>query len=235
MEETLVVEQHSSFFDMITASGPIAFAVLITLLVLSIVSWAIVIAKVLQFKKAQAESSQFRNIFFETKNFARIDDSSRRLNASPLVGLFGSGYRELVSLMQNEQGGVKTFANDESDFDLVERALRRAQMEEAHRLEKGMTFLATVASSAPFIGLFGTVIGIMNAFHSLSFAKNSTIQAVAPGISEALFATAVGLVAAIPAAIAYNYFAADLKRFKQGMESFVGEFMVVAKRSFARG
>lgn len=234
MEETLV-EQHSSFFDMVTASGPIAFAVLVTLLILSVISWAIMIAKALQFKKAQDESKEFRNIFFETKNFARIDDSSRRLNASPLVGLFGSGYRELVSLMQDEHGGVKGFSQSDSDFELVERALRRAQLEEVHRLEKGMTFLATVASSAPFIGLFGTVIGIMNAFHSLTFAKNTTIQAVAPGISEALFATAVGLVAAIPAAIAYNYFASVLKKFRQGMEGFVGDFMTVARRSFARG
>jgi len=112
----------------------------------------------------------------------------------------------------------------------VERALRRAELEESHRLEKGVTFLASVASAAPFIGLFGTVWGIMNAFHGLSSAKGTTIQAVAPGISEALVATAVGLAAAIPAAVAYNYFSASIKKFRQNMDSFAEEFLNIARK-----
>lgn len=225
---------HQSLLDMATHSGPIVTSVLLILLGLSVLSWGIVIAKALQFKKAKAESEEFHSIFLETKNFARIDDSTRRLSGSPLCQIFISGYRELMGLIQsaNEPGARR---DSDADLHTIERALRRAELEEAHRLEKGVTFLATVASSAPFIGLFGTVVGIMNAFHSLSMVKSSTLQAVAPGISEALFATAVGLAAAIPAAIAYNYFAMTLRRFRQSMDSFAEEFLSVARRSFLRG
>lgn len=235
MEEAVAAQGSSSLLDMVSSSGPLVFCVLLVLLGLSVLSWATMIAKTLQFKRAKAESEEFRNIFYETKNFARIDDASRRLQASPLAHLFASGYRELLTVVQNPDGGLRPIRDPESELDMVERALRRTQLDESHRLEKGVTFLATVASSAPFIGLFGTVMGIMNAFHSLSFAKNSTIQAVAPGISEALFATAVGLAAAIPSAIAYNYLSSNLRRLRQTMDAFGDEFISVAKRSFTRG
>lgn len=231
--EQNVVEQMS-FFEMVTSSGPVVFSVLLALIALSVLSWAVIIAKYLQIKKARADSEEFRDVFFETKNFARIDDASRKLNASPLVGIFASGYREVMSVMQGEDGTLKGLREPDSDLEMVERALRRAQVDESHRLESWVSFLATVASAAPFIGLFGTVIGIMNAFHGLAFAKDSTIQAVAPGISEALFATAVGLGAAIPASIAYNYFSVNLRKMRQTMDTFVQEFLVVAKRSFMR-
>jgi biopolymer transport protein TolQ len=123
---------------------------------------------------------------------------------------------------------------DVEDLSSVSAALRRAEIAEAARLEKGITFLATVASAAPFIGLFGTVWGIMTAFHGLSQAKSSTIQAVAPGISEALVATAVGLAAAIPAAVAYNYFAVAIKQFRSGMNAFSSDFLLLARRSMQR-
>jgi biopolymer transport protein TolQ len=199
------------------------------LVILSIACWTITIQKILQFRKASQDTDAFTDLFWDTRNFARIDDGSRRLTASPLTKVFASGYRELVSSLQDDKSNKKDF-----DFELIERALRRAEIEESARLEKGVTFLATTASAAPFIGLFGTVWGIMNAFHGLGTAKSSTLQAVAPGISEALVATAVGLAAAIPAAIAYNFFTVTIKRFRQAMSGFSGEFINVAKKSFAR-
>ena len=214
-------------------SGPVVQAVLWILVGLSFTSWAIAISKYLQLKKAKSDSEEFSAIFWETKDFARVDDSSRRLGASPLVKLFVTGYRELMNHLQERASSP--LAAREPDLSTVESALKRATLEESFRLEKGVTFLATVASAAPFIGLFGTVWGIMTAFHGLSSAKSTTIQAVAPGISEALVATAIGLAAAIPAAIAYNFFAVKIRQFRQSMDSFNDEFMNLAKRSITPG
>lgn len=234
MGEEVALPVHSSFFEMLTTSGPVVKSVLIILIILSILSWAITIAKILQFKKAKAESEEFHSIFLETRNFARIDDSTRRLSGSPLCRVFVAGYRELMRLLQPVEGVGLEKGKAQSNLESVEMALRRAELSEAKKLESGVTFLATVASAAPFIGLFGTVVGIMTAFHGLSYAKSSTIQAVAPGISEALFATAVGLAAAIPAAVAYNFFSVIIKRLKQSMSAFSEEFLSVARRSLSR-
>jgi biopolymer transport protein TolQ len=219
---------------MITGSGFVVQSVLIMLIVLSVWSWAIMIAKLIQFRKAKHSSDEFSQVFWETRNFSRIDDSSRRLGSSPLVSVFSSGYRELTHMIQESKEASKQAGGFESDLGTVERALRRAELEEGHRLEKGLTFLASVASAAPFIGLFGTVWGIMNAFHGLGDAKSSTIQAVAPGISEALVATAVGLAAAIPAAVAFNFFSSAIRKFKQSMDSFSSEFLNIARRYLVR-
>jgi biopolymer transport protein TolQ len=228
------VVEAPSILNMIFGSGLVVQSVLIILILLSVWSWAITIAKSIQFRRAQANSDEFAQVFWESRNFARIDESSRRLTSSPLVSVFTSGYRELLHTLQETKESGATPLDPSSELGTVERALRRAELEESHRLEKGVTFLASVASAAPFIGLFGTVWGIMNAFHGLSQAKSSTIQAVAPGISEALVATAVGLAAAIPAAIAYNYFTASLKKFRQSMDGFSEEFLNIARRYFVR-
>jgi biopolymer transport protein TolQ len=228
------ISSAPSVLDMITGSGPVVQAVLIMLIILSVWSWAITIAKMIQFRRAQRSTDEFSEVFWETRNFSRIDDSSRRLSASPLVSVFSSGYRELTHMVQENREAGKQSADIEAELGTVERALRRAELEESHRLEKGVTFLASVASGAPFVGLFGTVWGIMNAFHGLGEAKSSSIQAVAPGISEALVATAVGLAAAIPAAVAFNYFTASIRKFRQSMDSFSAEFLNIARRYLVR-
>ncbi len=229
------VAEAPSMLNMIFGSGLVVQTVLILLIVLSVWSWAITIAKTIQFRRAKANSDEFSQVFWETRNFSRIDESSRRLTASPLVSVFSSGYRELLHTVQESKQAVGAgIADVEAELGTVERALRRAELEETHRLEKGVTFLASVASAAPFIGLFGTVWGIMNAFHGLSQAKSSTIQAVAPGISEALVATAVGLAAAIPAAVAFNYFTSTIKKFRQLMDGFSEEFLNIARRYFVK-
>lgn len=233
--EPVPVAEAPSILSMIFGSGIVVQSVLIILIFLSVWSWAITIAKTIQFRRAKANSDEFSKVFWETRNFSRIDESSRRLTASPLVSVFTSGYRELLHTVQEgKQAANAGLVDTATELGTVERALRRAELEETHRLEKGITFLASVASAAPFIGLFGTVWGIMNAFHGLSQAKSSTIQAVAPGISEALVATAVGLAAAIPAAIAFNYFTASIRKFRQLMDSFSEEFLNIARRYFVK-
>ncbi len=230
---TTAVVESPNVLSMVFGSGFVVQSVLIMLILLSVWSWAITIAKAIQFRRALTNSNEFAQVFWETRNFSRIDESSRRLTASPLVSVFASGYRELLHTVQEGKQSGATL-DVASELGTVERALRRAELEETHRLEKGVTFLASVASAAPFIGLFGTVWGIMNAFHGLSQAKSSTIQAVAPGISEALVATAVGLAAAIPAAVAFNYFTASIRKFRQSMDSFSEEFLNIARRYFVK-
>jgi biopolymer transport protein TolQ len=226
MEEVALDNGHG-VLSMLFSSGPVVMAVLWLLILLSIFSWGIVIAKYLQLKRAGTDSSEFKRIFWDSRNFARIDDSSRRLGASPLAQVFMTGYRELNERM--------TEGTRDPELGTVKRALKRAEFEEGRKLEQGITYLATVASAAPFIGLFGTVWGIMNAFAGLSSAKSTTIQAVAPGISEALVATAVGLAAAIPAAIAYNYFSVAIRNFRESMESFGEDFVTIAKTYLVKG
>lgn len=228
MPETVSFAQQHGLLAMVANSGPVVLSVLILLILLSVWSWAITIAKYLQYRRAWDESAEFSNIFWETRNFDRVSDSSERLKTSPLARVFGAGKRELEALL-------KTAHSASPNFRTVERALKRAEFEEAIRLEKGLTFLATVASAAPFIGLFGTVWGIMNAFHGLGTTKSTTLQAVAPGISEALVATAIGLAAAIPAAVAYNYFAVALKNFRGSMDKFSSEFVSIARSHLAAG
>lgn len=232
--DATLVNETPGILSMVLGSGWVVLIVLIILLLLSVWSWAITIAKYIQFQRARTKSQEFNKIFWDSRNFARIDDSSRRLEASPLAKVFTSGYRELTHLLSDTSETSKRSGDLATDLGTVERAMKRSELEESHRLEKGLTFLASTASAAPFIGLFGTVWGIMNAFHGLSHTKQTTLQAVAPGISEALVATAVGLAAAIPAAIAYNYFSVSVRKFRQSMGGFSDEFLIIARRYFVK-
>lgn len=212
-----------SIWSMVFGSGPVVQAVLLSLIALSFLSWAIAIAKTLSFKRARNASAEFAELFSETRNFSRLEDAARRLADSPLARLFSVGYRQMNREMEEGR-------NAGAAIGAVERMLRREELNEVFRLERGLTFLATTASAAPFIGLFGTVWGIMNAFHGLGApGASSTLQAVAPGISEALVATAVGLAAAIPAAIAYNFFAVAMRQFRENMDRFNSDFLSVVK------
>ena len=225
MPETVEIPQEHTLLQMISGSSPVVQAVLFVLIILSVMSWAIAIAKILQFRRASADSNEFKALFWETRNFARIDDSTRRLNGSPLARIFSAGFRELSRGSADKEKDAQR-----GTIVSVERMLHRAEHEESIKLERGLTFLATVASAAPFIGLFGTVWGIMSAFHGLGApGVASTLQAVAPGISEALVATAIGLAAAIPAAVAYNYFAVGLKHFRDAMHDFISDFIALAR------
>lgn len=221
----------SSLLGMVMGSGPVVQGVLIVLILLSLWSWGITIAKIMQFKKATEETKEFSDLFWEVRNLSRISEACDRLGASPLAKVFESGYKELNHLVE-DRGEEEELPPRGEDVDSLKMALKRASLDEIVNLEKGTTFLATVASAAPFIGLFGTVWGIMNAFQGLSTVQTTTLQAVAPGISEALVATAIGLAAAIPAAIAYNYFTVIVKNFRGSMEQFSREFLNIAERNF---
>jgi biopolymer transport protein TolQ len=222
--------QQPSIIDMVFGGSLVVQVVLLVLVALSVWSWAITFAKYFTFKKAARDTEDFLKAFDESHDLTRIDESSRKLSASPLVGVFVAGYKEVIRHLQLRRDKGVSGIDSEEALARVRTALKRAESAELNRLEKGTIFLATTGSSAPFIGLFGTVWGIMNAFRGLSLVKSSTIQAVAPGISEALIATAVGLAAAIPAVIAYNYVGSSVRKYRRSLRDFCDEFEQIAKK-----
>lgn len=217
--------------DLVTGSGPVVQGVLILLIVMSVVTWGIAYTKWGAIRKAKRQSDEFSDVFWSSRNLSEIEQSAKQLENSPIATVFDAGYRELMTLTRNEGDGAD---DDFGDIQNLDRALKKAKAEELTRLEVGTTFLATTASAAPFIGLFGTVWGIMNAFIGLSQVKSTSIQAVAPGISEALIATAIGLAAAIPAAISYNYFMQQIRILARKMDTFSAEFLNIARTNFLR-
>lgn len=220
--------QHS-VLDLVLGSGPVVQGVLILLVVMSVVTWGIVVTKMLAIRTAKKQSSKFDSVFWSSKNLAQINETSKKLSLSPLAKVYSAGHKELTSILNDDDR-----RGDFADIEIIDRSLKKAKAEEITKLESGTTFLATTASAAPFIGLFGTVWGIMNAFIGLSTVKSSSIQAVAPGISEALIATAIGLAAAIPAAIFYNYFMQQVRVLARSMDMFSAEFLNIARRHFLK-
>jgi biopolymer transport protein TolQ len=174
-------------------------------------------------------------MFWKSKNFESINAQLDRFSASPLALLFNEGFSELKKLKvgerQEEAVGIST---DLGGIDNIARALRRATTSEITRLERKLTFLATTGSTAPFIGLFGTVWGIMNAFKGIGESGSASLAVVAPGIAEALIATAIGLVAAIPAVMGYNHFQHKIKVLIGVMDSFSTEFLNIVQRTFSK-
>ncbi|HXG51937.1 MAG TPA: protein TolQ [candidate division Zixibacteria bacterium] len=227
------VQQHG-ILDLVRGSGPVVQFVLYLLVLFSVVSWGIIFYKYRQVKQAKRESDQFIDIFWERRNLSSIHEASRELKASPVAQVFRAGYEELVRVSRTKKEATtgEPLTTELSGVDNVARAMKRATSVEITKLEKSLNFLATTASAAPFIGLFGTVWGIMNAFRGLSVTHSSSIQAVAPGIAEALIATAVGLAAAIPALMAYNHFVQRIKVLAVEMDNFSHEFLNIAERHF---
>lgn len=228
--------QQPGVLDLVKGSGPLVQAVLYLLVLFSVVSWGIIFAKYRQVLRAKSESARFIEIFWQSRNLASIHDASRELKSSPVAQVFRAGYEELlrVSRSKKETPQGESLTTELGGVDNVTRALKRATSVEITKLEKSLTFLATTASTTPFIGLFGTVWGIMNAFRGLSVTHSSSIQAVAPGIAEALIATAAGLAAAIPALMAYNHFVQRIKVLASDMDNFSHEFLNIAERHFLK-
>ncbi|HEX7410431.1 MAG TPA: protein TolQ [Candidatus Binatia bacterium] len=222
---------------MVTSAGPVVQFVLYVLILFSVFSWGIIFYKLRQMRVARRQSARFIEIFWDTKNLTTIHTASQELKQSPVAQVFRSGYQELVRLTRAKRQnnpGEAALTTELGGIENVERAMKRAINQEITRLERALTFLATTASATPFIGLFGTVWGIMTAFRGLSVTQSSSIQAVAPGIAEALIATASGLVAAIPAVIAYNHFARQIRVLSAEMENFSSEFLNIAERHFLK-
>jgi biopolymer transport protein TolQ len=215
---------------------PVAKAVLVILLIFSAVSWGIILYKIWQFNRSERHSATFLEVFRKSTKFSEVAAVCRTLADSPLVGLFQAGYAELNSQLRGGQGDAKPPAGAArptlKSLDAVDRALLRATTVEMNKLERRVPFLATTASIAPFIGLFGTVWGIIVAFQEIGLAGSSSLAVVAPGIAEALVATAAGLFAAIPAVYFYNHFTNRVKHFGAEMDDFSLEFLNISERNF---
>ncbi len=220
-----------SFTDVMFHSGPTGFAVLLLLIAFSVVSWGIILVKAMAIRTAQKSSVEFLELFWQSKRLDEIFNKSEQLGTSPIAQVFRAGYQELVKVKQREQAKEKD-AMSFGGVENVERALRRAATAEMTELERLVPFLATVGSTSPFIGLFGTVIGIMKSFGQIGAQGSANLATVAPGISEALIATAAGLMAAIPAVIAYNAFGTRMKVLSAEMDNFSSDFMNIVRRHF---
>ena len=194
----------------------------------SVISWAVMFAVWQRFRRSQAASRKFVAIFRKAKRLADVQSALGMLAHSSLVGLFRAGYAEIEAQISHAEGGRQTVKS----LDSVERSLMRASRIEAARLSRFVPFLATTAAATPFIGLFGTVWGIMDAFGTIGATGSTSITSVAPGISEALINTAAGLFAAIPALLAYNHFVGRLRQARGEMEDFTLEFMNLTERNF---
>jgi biopolymer transport protein TolQ len=207
----------SALVEMIHNSGPVAFAVLVILLLASIFSWAIMFSKWSSFSRAHTQSQRFVRAFRKSTRLSEIAAVADQFRPSPLVAVF----TEIHDEYQRQNGGRGLPRNPVA----LERAAQTASSEALTSMESRMTWLATIAAIAPFIGLFGTVMGIIDAFHGLGTAGAATLRAVAPGISEALITTAAGLVVAIPAVVGYNQLTARLREFGARMDDFGRELL----------
>jgi biopolymer transport protein TolQ len=221
------------YLEVVTNGGPVVVGVLLLLALASVVSWAIIVWKWRQLRRAQDESVRFLETFWQSKRLDAIYQAAESLSASPISQVFRAGYVELSKVTATRKGEAEGAMSERlGGIENVERALKRAAVAEVTHLEARVPFLGTTASAAPFVGLFGTVWGIMRAFHDIYQMGNANLATVAKPISEALIATAVGLAAAIPAVVAYNYFIARIRVLDSEMTNFSNDFLNIVKRHF---
>ncbi len=223
--------------DIVRNSTLINQGVLAILLLFSIASWAIILFKHWEYGRVERQTRTFLEVFRKSSKFSEVNAVCPSLPGTPLVGVFQAGYAELNAqfrLTGGIQGNPSAVVTRPilKSLDAVDRALIRAATAEVNKLERRVTFLATCASVSPYIGLFGTVVGIMIAFNRIGATGSTNLAIVAPGISEALIATAMGLFAAIPAVLAYNHFTHRVKELSATMDDFSLEFLNIAERNF---
>jgi biopolymer transport protein TolQ len=215
-----------NIFKIVADADIVVQLILLLLVFFSVFSWAIIFFKYRMLKSGFRQSDRFLEAFRRSKSLAEVNDAAKRLRGSPLAIIFLAGNKELA--YQSKAKGENGWTGEKTES--LHRALLKASNGEVARLEKMMFFLATTGSVSPFIGLFGTVWGIMISFFRIGAMRSASLQTVAPGISEALIATAVGLFAAVPAVIAYNYFLGRIKDVIADMEDFTLEFLSIAER-----
>jgi biopolymer transport protein TolQ len=224
-------------FQHVLLAGPIVKFVLLLLVLFSVVSWAIILLKVRLFKGIERRQAAFSKAFAEGKNLAALYDQAEKAERTPLTEVFRTGYLELMRIQRGRssaaEGGVAV-RGGVFPLENVERAMRKAANEEVALMETYLPFLATTGSATPFIGLFGTVWGIMNAFSGIAQTGSATLATVAPGIAEALIATAAGLAAAIPAVMAYNFFVNRVRAVSTRLDSFAIEFVNFLERNLEK-
>ena len=215
------------YLRLMVNASPVVQLVLLILVFFSVFSWAVIFFKRKTLKSASAQSKKFLKVFRRSKDLSEVNQAAKRYKASPLAALFRSGYKELTFLSKSPELTLNS-----ERLESINRALAKASNQEISNLEKMMSFLATTGSVTPFIGLFGTVWGIMDAFNKIGILRSASIQTVAPGIAEALIATAAGLFAAIPAVIAYNHYLHRIKNIITEIEDFSLEFLGIAERLY---
>jgi biopolymer transport protein TolQ len=226
-----------SIFELIADASPVSLAALAILLGFSVVSWGIILAKTVSLARAERQTRSFLDVFRKSAKFSEVQGVCKSLEHSPLVGVFQAGYAELNLQLRPDAkpAGSPTSTPPRptlKSLAALDRALLRASSAEVNKLERRVTFLATTASLAPFIGLFGTVWGIMTAFAGIGAQGSTDLAVVAPGIAEALIATAAGLFAAMPAVYFYNAFTSRVKVLASEMDDFALEFLNISERHF---
>ncbi|MCZ7581951.1 MAG: protein TolQ [Deltaproteobacteria bacterium] len=228
-----------SVIEMVKNAGIVVKFVMALLVVFSITSWAIIFLKGLTLRKAVREGEVFLKLFWESRQLEEIYRGCRDLTFTPLSELYKAGYRELERFREGAPGEDMTLkaagpkgpvTKKEAARENIARAIRRTATSEITRLERAIPFLATCGNASPFIGLFGTVWGIMISFHDIGESGSASLAVVAPGISEALVATAIGLFAAIPAVIFYNHFTNKIRVLESEMDTFTADFLNILDR-----
>lgn len=233
---------HGSLFDMVAHAGFVVQLVLLLLLLFSVISWAIILMKYFSIRKVMKENSLFLSAYMKSTKLSEILPEAKKFRNSTLAEIFRAGYTELAKLSRGGRGtppGKETAeaagpVPEIGGVDNVERAMNRACGTETSKLETALGFLATTGSASPFIGLFGTVWGIMDTFKEIGARGSATLAVVAPGISEALIATAAGLAAAIPAVIFYNYYLNRIKGMTLEMDNFASELLNIVERFYVK-
>jgi biopolymer transport protein TolQ len=229
LQLAMMQDSGVNLWKVVLHSGTVARVVLLILGVFSVVSWLLIFQKGILLRRARAATERFRGLFRRSKDWRELKAISGEYVDSPLLGLFTAGYSEVTYQLRPTAPGARAQIKS---MEAVERSLQRASVVEMGRMESYLGILATIAAVSPFIGLFGTVWGIIDAFRGIGATGNASLATVAPGISEALVATAIGLVAAIPALMAYNYFQGRLKTWQTELDDFALEFISLSERNF---
>ncbi len=223
------MSQHfaNDIVQMVFHAGPMVKFVLLLLFFFSLTSWTIIFMKLRLFKKFKDENERFLELFSSSREISKVYLQSKIFNFSPLAKIFRTGYAEFnrSKMLQGNPDEDKGLQSQQQIVDHVHRAAKKVLFAQSSRLEKGLTFLATTGNASPFIGLFGTVWGIMTSFRSIGMKGSASLAVVAPGIAEALIATAAGLAAAIPAVVAFNYFNNRMRTTQTEMGNFISDFV----------
>jgi len=226
----------SDIVQMIVHAGTMVKFVLLLLFFLSLFSWTIVFMKLRLFKRLTDENEKFMELFSSSREIQKIYVESKAFTFSPLAKSFRAGYAEFnrSKTLQANPGEDTTYQSQHTFMENIQRVAKKILTTQISRLEKGLTFLATTGNASPFIGLFGTVWGIMTSFRSIGMKGSATLAVVAPGIAEALIATAAGLAAAIPAVVAFNYFTRRVRAVQVEMDSFNADLIGLLERGLMR-
>lgn len=232
------IGEHT-LWSIVLGAGYVVKGVMVVLLTFSVVCWGIILTKAIALSRARKDTQLFFDAFRESRKFSVLYAEAKQFTFSPLAHVFKAGYAELSRLSRIQSTTQATADESSQDMeyertgmDNIVRSLQQAVTAERARLERGVNFLATTGSSAPFIGLFGTVWGIMESFRQIGVMKSASLAVVAPGIAEALIATAAGLAAAIPAVIFYNYFLSRINTISTEMDNFSSELVNIIERIY---